>query len=53
MTEVTKRVLETGLKVEMSDHLGYDKHAREGRNGGLVHPLTLEPTAVFVLESEV
>ena len=31
---VTKRVLETGLRVEMSEHLGYDRHAVEGRNGG-------------------
>ena len=31
---VTKRVLETGLQVELSEHLGYDKHAVEGRNGG-------------------
>jgi putative transposase len=34
LAEVTKRVLETGLEVEMSEHLGYDKHATEGRNGG-------------------
>ena len=31
---MTKRVLETGLEVEMSEHLGYDKHAVEGRNRG-------------------
>jgi putative transposase len=31
---VTKRVLETGLQVEMSEHLGYDKHTAQGRNGG-------------------
>ncbi len=34
LTEVTRRVLETGLEVEMSEHLGYDKHAVEGRNRG-------------------
>jgi len=34
LAEVTKRVLETGLEVEMSEHLGYDKHAMEGRDGG-------------------
>jgi len=34
LAEVTKRVLETGLEVEMSEHLGYDKHAVEGRNRG-------------------
>ena len=32
--ELTKRVLELGLEVEMSEHLGYDRHAAEGRNGG-------------------
>ncbi len=31
---LTKQVLETGLEVEMEEHLGYDKHAAEGRNGG-------------------
>ena len=30
----TKTVLETALKVEMSEHLGYDKHAVEGRSNG-------------------
>ncbi len=34
LAELTKRVLETGLEVEMSEHLGYDKHAVEGRDGG-------------------
>ena len=28
------RVLEPSLEVEMSEHLGYDRHATEGRNGG-------------------
>jgi len=31
---LTKTVLETALDEEMSEHLGYDKHAPEGRNGG-------------------
>jgi len=31
--ELTKRVLELGLEVEMAEHLGYEKHAVEGRNG--------------------
>ncbi len=31
---LTKRVLEVGLEAEMSEHLGYDKHDAEGRNGG-------------------
>jgi transposase-like protein len=34
LADVTRRVLETGLEVEMSEHLGYDKHAPEGRDGG-------------------
>ena len=32
LAEVTKRVPETGLEVEMSEHHGYDKHAVEGRD---------------------
>ncbi len=31
---ITKTVLETALEEEMTEHLGYDKHAAEGRNGG-------------------
>jgi transposase-like protein len=34
LTGLTKTVLETALEVEMSDHLGYDKHDSAGRNGG-------------------
>ena len=34
LDDITKRVLETGLEVEMSEHVGYEKHAFEGRNGG-------------------
>jgi transposase-like protein len=30
---LTKTVIETALDEEMSEHLGYDKHAVEGRNG--------------------
>jgi putative transposase len=33
LTGLTKTVLETALEAEMSEHLGYDKHAPEGRNG--------------------
>ena len=32
--ELTKRVLETALEAEMSEHLGYDKHDYAGRDGG-------------------
>ena len=31
---LTKQVLEAGLEVEMEDHVGYPKHAVEGRNLG-------------------
>ena len=34
LSDLTKAVLETALEVEMSEHLGYDKHAVEGRNNG-------------------
>jgi putative transposase len=34
LTGLTKRVLETGLEAELSEHLGYEKHAVEGRDGG-------------------
>ena len=32
LTDLTKTVLETALEVEMDDHLGYPKHALEGRD---------------------
>ena len=31
---ITKQVIEAALEEEMSEHVGYDKHAVEGRNGG-------------------
>jgi putative transposase len=34
LQRLTKQVLETGLEVEMSQHLGYDKHDPAGRDGG-------------------
>jgi transposase-like protein len=30
---ITKQVIEAALEEEMSEHVGYDKHAVEGRNG--------------------
>jgi transposase-like protein len=33
LTGLTKTVLETALEAEMSEHVGYDKHDRAGRNG--------------------
>ena len=32
--DLTRRVLEAGLEGEMDTHVGYGKHAVEGRNGG-------------------
>ena len=32
--DLTKRLVERGLEGEMTDHLGYETHAREDRNGG-------------------
>jgi putative transposase len=34
LKSITKLVIETALEEEMSEHLGYDKHAVEGRNRG-------------------
>ena len=34
LTGLTNRGLEHGLKAELTEHLGYDKHAPEGRDGG-------------------
>jgi transposase-like protein len=34
LVDLTKQILETGLEVEMDEHLGYTKHDSAGRNGG-------------------
>ena len=34
LDELTKRVMERALEGELTDHLGYEKHATEGRDGG-------------------
>jgi hypothetical protein len=34
LTVLVRQVLQTGLEVEMSDHLGYEPHAAEGRGSG-------------------
>ncbi|MEV0886445.1 IS256 family transposase [Streptomyces microflavus] len=34
LQELTKRLLESPLKGEITDHLGYDKHDPAGKNGG-------------------
>ena len=34
LTGLIRQVLQTGLEVEMADHLGYERHAPEGRGSG-------------------
>ena len=34
VAELTKRLMERALEGELTEHLGYEKHAPEGRNGG-------------------
>ena len=34
LTALVRQVLQTGLEVEMTDHLGYEPHASEGRGSG-------------------
>lgn len=34
LTDLVRNVLQTGLEVELADHLGYEPHAREGRGSG-------------------
>ena len=34
LTELMRQVLQTGLEVEMADHLGYEPHDPAGRGGG-------------------
>lgn len=34
LTALVRRVLQTGLEVEMTDHIGYERHAVEGRGSG-------------------
>ncbi|WP_199820694.1 transposase, partial [Streptomyces sp. NRRL F-2664] len=33
LQQLTKRLLESALEGEMSDHLGYDRHDPAGKNG--------------------
>jgi putative transposase len=37
LTSLTKPVLEAGLEAELTEHLGYDMHTPEGRNGENSH----------------
>jgi putative transposase len=34
LTALVRQVLQTGLEVEMTDHLGYEPHAADGRGSG-------------------
>ena len=34
LKQLTKRLLERAMQTEMTDHLGYDKHASTGKNSG-------------------
>src|SRR3954471_20096093 len=34
LTALVRQVLQAGLEVEMTDHLGYERHAAEGRGSG-------------------
>ena len=34
LKQLTKRLVERALEAEMTEHLGYEKHAAEGRNSG-------------------
>ena len=34
LTDLVRHVLQTGLELEMTDHLGYERHASAGRNTG-------------------
>ena len=35
LTALVRQVLQTGLEIEMTDHLGYQPHAVEGRGSGI------------------
>jgi hypothetical protein len=46
LCDLTKTVLETALEVEMEDHVGYAKHAPEGRDKGNSHNGTRSKTVL-------
>ena len=50
---LTKTVIETALQEEMTDHLGYGKHAVEGRNLGNSRNGTRSKTVVTDNRGEV
>ena len=50
---ITKTVLESALEEEISEHLGYDKHAVAGRNGGNSRNGTRSKTVLTEAAGEV
>jgi transposase-like protein len=34
LKQLTKRLIERAMSAEMTEHLGYEKHAAEGKNSG-------------------
>jgi putative transposase len=50
---ITKTVLESALEEEMSEHVGYDKHTVEGRNGGNSRNGTRSKTVLTEAAGEV
>jgi transposase-like protein len=50
---ITKAVLESALEEEMNEHVGYDKHAVEGRNGGNSRNGTRSKTVLTEAAGEV
>jgi transposase-like protein len=46
LADITKRVLELGLEVELNEHLGYEKHAVEGHHSGNSRNGTREKTVL-------
>ena len=50
---ITKTVLESALEEEMSEHVGYDKHAVQGRNGGNFRNGTRSKTVLTEAAGEV
>lgn len=49
LQQLTKRLLESALEGEITDHLGYDKHDPAGRNGGNSRNGTRAKTVLTVL----
>ena len=46
---ITKQVIEAALEEEMTEHVGYDKHAAQGRNGANSRSRLARPRARFMV----